>query len=821
MTPQELLNKNGITLDHYGPGSFYTICPQCSAGRSAAHRKTKCLSVKIDDDGICWNCHHCGWVGPPKGSGEKRELQSYIYRDAKSTARFRKVRNLPGREPRFWLERPDGKGGWIKGAGKATGVDTDILYRVNEVLEAVKAGRVVAVVEGEKDADTLWHHGIAATTCAHGTTDPTKSKKEPIPKWKAAHTEQLRGADIVVLNDNDPPGYLHADAICKLSLGVAKRVRRLDLAPHWPGILKGGDVSDWLAVGGEHTPQRLLELIEAAPDYMPPIGTAPAEPVAPSAAATDEDAELTRLAKLPLLDYERARKALAEALGTRASILDRAVAQKRAELGLNDDGKQGRPIEFPEPQLWPEPVSGAALLDDVAKAIRSHVVMPDQARDACALWVAHTYLFDRGMISPRLCLSSPVKGCGKTTALDVVGQLVLRPLTAANCSSSSVFRVVESFRPCLLIDEADSFLRDNEELRGVLNSGHRKGGAVLRNVGDDHEPRSFSTFAPCAIALIGNLPGTLADRSITINLARRKKDEAITPFRFDRADHLTVLARKLARWKEDNAEAVAARDPEMPDGVINRASDNWRPLLAIAEVAGGEWPDKARKAAASMTSADDDHFSLVELALSDMRTIFAEQEQDRMSFEELVTALTAIEGRPWATYAKDDTPMKPTHLAALMRKAKLVTSRQWREEDRRCRGYQLSDLKDAFERYLPPEAQRDGVTMPDLLGFPAGSDGVTPEKPSRSQKSQKPNDHADRHAATLSKEGNGQVEEKGLAQREIDALADWLSGLAAQLVGDPDADAKVQQALRERLQTMVLAEHVDLEAGRVCDRALK
>ena len=59
-----------------------------------------------------------------------------------------------------------------------------------------------------------------------------------------------------------------------------------------------------------------------------------------------------------------------------------------------------------------------------------------------------------------------------------------------------------------MIDEADSFLRDNEELRGVLNSGHRKGGAVLRNVGDDHEPRSFSTYSACAIALIGQLPPT-------------------------------------------------------------------------------------------------------------------------------------------------------------------------------------------------------------------------------------------------------------------------------------------------------------------------
>ena len=136
------------------------------------------------------------------------------------------------------------------------------------------------------------------------------------------------------------------------------------------------------------------------------------------------------------------------------------------------------------------------------------------------------------MITPRLAILSPVLRCGKTTLLDVLAALVYRPLPAANCSASSIFRVVEKHRPCLLIDEADSFLSANEELRGVLNSGHRRGGSVLRNVGDDHEPRAFATYAACAIAMIGQLPGTLADRSVTIGLVRRKADEAVDPFRF-------------------------------------------------------------------------------------------------------------------------------------------------------------------------------------------------------------------------------------------------------------------------------------------------
>src|SRR5262249_581988 len=131
------------------------------------------------------------------------------------------------------------------------------------------------------------------------------------------------------------------------------------------------------------------------------------------------------------------------------------------------------------------------------------------------------------------------------------------------------------FAVAALIDEADSFLHDNEGLRGVLD-GNRKGDTVMRTVGDDHEVRAFATSGAGAIALIGTLPDTLHDRSVVIDLKRRLAKEKVTPFRFDRAAHLNVLARKAARWAVDNAERVAASDPKMPNGIINREADNWR-----------------------------------------------------------------------------------------------------------------------------------------------------------------------------------------------------------------------------------------------------
>jgi hypothetical protein len=229
-------------------------------------------------------------------------------------------------------------------------------------------------------------------------------------------------------------------------------------------------------------------------------------------------------------------------------MLDRLVNLKRAELGLDgDDGKQGRAISFPEPEPWPESVDGGTLLDALSEVIKRHVVTAKHSRDLAALWAVHTYLLDAFMITPRLAVRSPVKRCGKTTLLDVLSRLVHRPLPAANISAAAVFRVVESHRPCLLIDEADTFLRDNEELRGVLNSGHRRGGSVLRTTGDDHEPRAFATYAACVIALIGQLPGTLSDRSVMIDLKRRLPSESIEPFRLDRTGHLDVLARQAAR----------------------------------------------------------------------------------------------------------------------------------------------------------------------------------------------------------------------------------------------------------------------------------
>jgi hypothetical protein len=754
MTPQETLSKHGINLESYAPGRHYAICPKCSHTRSTPHRKSKVLGITIGDDGtVCWGCNHCAWTGPEKGSGERqerRELTSHIYRDKDGVVRFRKVRNLPGRDPKCWFDRPDGRGGWIKGSG---GADTKILYRADEVAKAIGDGRVICCVEGEKDADNLWAIGIAATCNAHGAADPTKKQKA---KWYRVHSEQLAGADIIVFNDNDAAGYAHADTTCRFSLGVAKRVRRLDLKPHWPDIPKGGDISDWLALG--HTRAELDPLIASAPDYQPSATPASTGAGNGSTGTIDDAAELERLARLSPLDYDRARKEAGKRLGiSRLALLDSLVKAKRAELGLDGgDDKQGEAIEFPAPDPWPKPIDGAALLDEIANAVRKHVVMTDQARDAVALWALHTYVIRRFAISPKLFVRSAAKGCGKSTLLEVLSHFVARPMLAANITTATAFRIIAKHQPTLLIDEVDTFLGDNEELRGILDASHRHDGHVPRLVGDNYEPRNFRVYTAVALAGIGSLHSTLMDRAIIVDLQRRRAGEPIASLRIGKTGHLDDIARRMVRFIADNEERIAAMEPAMPGGMINRAADNWLALLAIADVAGGAWPQRARKAAEAARIAASGDEDWLELLLADIRDAFGQEAE--MASADLVEALVAIEGHPWAEMGKNRKPLTRHGLAYRLRPLGIITKKIGPGKTR-INGYLRADFAEAFARYLPGEgdSDSDGRTERDEIRTSDDSDSDSAAEVSPSRKCEKSNNDGLPSECPSRKGGNGQV----------------------------------------------------------------
>ena len=410
-----------------------------------------------------------------------------------------------------------------------------------------------------------------------------------------------------------------------------------------------------------------------------------------------DDAEISRLAKLPLLEYGRQRKAAAERLKIDVTMLDRVV--KAARNNNDEAGKQGRPVEFPDPEPWPTSVSGALLLNELITAIRSYVVMPDHAMDAVALWIIHTYLIDFFEITPRLAITSPEKRCGKTTLRDVLSHLVYRPLPTENATAPAIFRIVESVRPTLLIDEFDTFLGDREDLRGILNSGHRPRRSTIRTEGEKLETRVFSTHAAVAIAMIGKLPGTLADRSVHVAMRRRKATEKVESFRSDRVSHLDQLARRVTRWTIDNATRLENADPRMPEGVFNRDADNWRALLAIADAVGFEWPTRARNACIVLTARKGDDSAGVTL-LADIRDIFARRAVDRLPSLTLVNELVAIEGRPWAEWGKIGQPLTQNGLARILDQYE-IEPMVLRVGAKTARGYAIEQFTDAFTTYLP------------------------------------------------------------------------------------------------------------------------
>jgi hypothetical protein len=258
----------------------------------------------------------------------------------------------------------------------------------------------------------------------------------------------------------------------------------------------------------------------------------------------------------------------------------------------------------------------------------------------------------------------------------------------------------------MLIDEADTFLRDSDELRGIVNSGHNRATAfVIRTVGDDHEPRLFKTWAPKAIALIGKLPATLDSRSIHVELHRLGAGESIEPLRGDRLAHLEPLRRKCWRWAQDNADALRSADPDMPSALRGRTADNWRHLIAIADAAGGDWPRLARMVAETLDAGRSEE-TLGVVMLSDLRTMFVGN--DRLRSEDIIKALVAMDHRPWPEWGKAGKPITERGLAKLLEPFK-IAPKTVRFGTDTAKGYLAETFADAFRRYLPPSI-RNSVT---------------------------------------------------------------------------------------------------------------
>jgi len=449
---------------------------------------------------------------------------------------------------------------------------------------------------------------------------------------------------------------------------------------------------DWLADFNKKSNEALAKMAAATGKKAPP----------------DEKAVINALARKDHTEYDRLRAEAAKALGIRKGTLDDKVEAKREEL-------RESAVEVPahwDTVMAADEVDGAVLLDEISALFRRYIVLPPGADVALALWVLHAWTHDTCEISPILCVQSPTKRCGKTNVLTLLFYATPRSDLAANISTASIFRYIESVRPTLLIDEADSFLAQNEEMRGVLNSGHTKAGAtVIRMVeeGGKHEVKRFSTWAPKAIALIKGLPDTLADRSVIVHLMRKPPGSIVQRLRKRDCVEFETLRGRAARWAQDHSNELVDADPDVPEALHDRAADNWRPLLAIADLVGGHWPQLARQAACALTGAEQDGAVNVTL-LSDIKTAFGDAEVIRSA--DLVAKLTADPESPWAEYSRGK-PLTQRQLARLLRDFKIITEEVHPLGLSHGKGYRRVWFEPLWAAYCPdPPGQNPSSPVP-------------------------------------------------------------------------------------------------------------
>ncbi len=378
-------------------------------------------------------------------------------------------------------------------------------------------------------------------------------------------------------------------------------------------------------------------------------------------------------------------------------------AAKRAASSTQEPQQvnlQGQPIQFPPVEPWPEPVDGAVLLDDLRKTFERYLILPPGAAIAMALWTVHTHCHELFEHTPRLAFISAQMRSGKTSGLRALSNLVQRPCSTDNVTAAAVFRISDISQPTFLVDELETFAELRTELTGIINGGHRRGSKVIRLVGKDYEPRAFNIFSPLAIAKIGASTNTIMDRSIVVRMTRKLKSERIEKYNSRNTDCLDGLRRKCVRFVRDSTESLAKHDPQIPSELNDRAEDNWRPLLTIADIAGGEWPKLAREASKALAVDAIDESSVTTLLLSDIWAYFLSSETGAVPSSVLCDHLRGLDSRPWSN-CENGNPITTAQIARLLSPFGIRPTQLWTGDPERknLRGYHKAQLDPVVARY--------------------------------------------------------------------------------------------------------------------------
>jgi len=358
-------------------------------------------------------------------------------------------------------------------------------------------------------------------------------------------------------------------------------------------------------------------------------------------------------------------------------------------------------------------MSLSTLLRRLMELLSQYVVCSDAQRLALALWVVHTHSIAAADATPYLAITSAEKQSGKSRLLDLLSFLVARPWLAIEPSDAVLFRKVSKEMPTLLLDEIDAIFGPNaphrEPLRGLLNAGNRRGATVARCVGEgvNIDVKDFPVFSAKAFAGIGRLPETIADRSIRIRLRRRSKLEKLAPYRRQDAEkEAAALKRHVESWAKMHEAELRECQPVTPVELSDRAAEGWEPLLAIADLAGEEWPDGARRAAIELAARGLEQESSAQLELlSDIYAVFSRNGKTRLTTARLLKELQTMPNSQWSDWKGK--PLTPHALARLLAEYE-IRSHTFRVGDSVLHGYFREDFQDAFSRYVHVSAPAKG-----------------------------------------------------------------------------------------------------------------
>lgn len=552
------------------------------------------------------------------------------------------------------------------------------LYRLHLLRQRPR--EVVYLVEGEKCADELEKLGLLATTSG-GADSVEKADLKP-----------LDGRNVVLWRDNDEAGERWAIVATRKLKALGCKLQHVVIEELALGEKE--DCVDWLAKN--------------------PSATAAAVSSLPVAAPKPESKEevIERLAALTPFEYDRVRKDEAKILAIRTDTLDKLIR------GSGETRTDGDPFTDPEP--WPEQVDPAQLLDKIVMTIRRFIVMDTEQAHAAALWVAFTWLIDVMKVAPLIIINAPERECGKSQLLSVIFNLSRKAISAANMRSATLFRICEKWHPSIMIDEADTFIKTDDEMSGLINAGHTRDSAFAwRLVGDDHEPKPFSVWGAKAFAGINlerHLPSATMSRAVMIQLRRKLPNEKVSRLRHAENGLFEDTTSMLARFAEDYSQQIQQARPALPDTLGDREQDNWEPLLAIAECAGSRWMKYATDAALKLCgNRDCEAVSSANELLGDIREVFESGPNgplSKITYKDLMKELIEDPEKGWDTYNRG----KPITMRQITKQLAPygIKSKTIRSGYATDKGFEAGQFVDAFARYLliPIDSESQGNISP-------------------------------------------------------------------------------------------------------------